>query len=156
MAVNAKTGLLVVAAIFALLIGGGVLWFLTMQKWATAYQETNATWRITGVCINAQNGEPIQGALVTASFREAIAFKHHWRDSSPPRITDVVAKTEPDGRFVIIGNGGSVYVTAKFEGYRDPEPWENWSCSARNGSTHMDTNIVLSLQPALESTKQGK
>lgn len=147
MAMTTKAGL-VLLGIVALLVAGFVLWYFTMRKWAAPYQETNATWRIQGVCTNAQTGAPIKDARVTASFREPIAFKQHWRNPPPLRTTDVVAKTDAEGRFEVTGEGGSVYITVRAEGYRDPEPWENWSYSARNAISRVDTNVALSLQPA--------
>ena len=150
-----KAGL-VLLGIVALLVAGFVLWYFTMRKWAAPYQETNATWRIQGVCTNAQTGAAIKGAQVTASFREPIPFKQHWRNPPPLRTTDVIAKTDAEGRFEVTGEGGSVYITVRAEGYRDPEPWENWSYSARNAISRVDTNIALSLQPASKSTQQAK
>lgn len=155
MAMTTKAGL-VLLGIVALLVAGFVLWYFTMRKWAAPYQETNATWRIQGVCTNAQTGAAIKGAQVTASFREPIPFKQHWRNPPPLRTTDVIAKTDAEGRFEVTGEGGSVYITVRAEGYRDPEPWENWSYSARNAISRVDTNIALSLQPASKSTQQAK
>lgn len=146
----------VLLGIVAVLVAEFMLWYFTIRKWGAEYQETNATWRIQGVCTNAQTGGPIKGAQVTAFFREPIAFKHHWRNKPPLKTTTVVTKTDEQGRFEVIGEGGSVLITVRAEGYRDLEPWEIWSYSARNAISHVDTNIALSLQPALRSTQARK
>lgn len=152
MAVSKKT-IFWVFGISAFLIAAFVLWAFTMRKWAAPYQEANATWRIQGLCTNAQNGTPIKGAQVTASFREPIAFKHHWRNPPPLRTTDELMKTDAEGRFEVTGEGGSLYITVQAEGYRDPEPWENWSYSARNEISRVETNIVLTLQPVSNAAR---
>jgi len=144
-----KRYFLITIAVIAV-IPAFLLWYFTMEKWAAPYHETNATWRIQGLCTNAQNGTPVNGAQVTASFKEAIEFKHHWRNPPPLGTTNVVTKTDSEGRFEVTGEGGSVYITIQAHGYRDPEPWENWSYSARNGIRRVDTNVVLTLQPALK------
>jgi len=127
-----------------------------MGSWAKKYQETNASWKVQGVCTNAQTGAPIKGAQVTASFREAITFKHHWRNPPPLTTTKVVVKTDDQGRFEVTGEGGSAYIKAQAEGYREPEPWENWSYSARNGIGRVNTNMALSLQPLSKSPQKEK
>lgn len=153
MAMTTKT-VLVPLGIAALLVAAITLWYFTMRKWAAPYQETNATWRIQGVCTNAQTGAAIKRAQVTASFREPVAFKHHWRNPPPLRTTEVVAKTDVDGRFEVTGEGGSLYITVRAEGYRDPEPWENWSYSTRYAIGCVDTNVVLALQEKLKPAQE--
>lgn len=148
-----KAGL-VLLGIVALLAAAITVWNFTLRKWATAYQQTNATWRIQGVCTNAQTGAPIKGAQVTAYFFEPVAFKHHWRNKPPLARTDVVAKTDAEGRFALLGQGGSVQIKVRAEGYRDPEPWEDWRHSAMNGISRVDTNVALSLQPASKPTRE--
>jgi hypothetical protein len=146
MAMTNKAGLVLLGTV-AFLVAGFALWCFTMRKWAAPYQEANASWRIRGICTNAQTGAPINGAQVTASFTEPIAFKHHWRNPPPLTITNVVTETDRDGRFEVAGEGGSVYIKAQAQGYRHLEPWENWSHSARNRITRVETNAFFSLQP---------
>ena len=155
MAITTKAGL-VLLGLVVLVVAGIGLWYFTMRKWASPYQETNATWKIQGVCTNAQNGVPIKGARVTASFQEAITFKHHWRNPPPLVTTNVVVKTDDQGRFEVTGEGGSAYIKAQAEGYREPEPWESWSSSARNGISRVDTNIALSLEPSSKPAHDEK
>jgi len=146
---------LVLSGIVALLAAGFVLWYFTMRKWALAYQQTNATWNIQGHCADVQNGTPITGADITAYFWEPVAFKHHWRNPPPLRRTEKIMKTDDQGRFEIVGEGGHVQIKIRAEGYRVQAPWEDWRHSAMNGITRVDTNLVLSLQPASKSTQKG-
>jgi hypothetical protein len=124
-----------------------LIWILIARKWAAPYQETNAVWAIHGICRDAETGEAIGGAKISAMFREPIAFKHHWRNPPPLRITEVTVVTATNGLFELTGNGGSAYVRARQPAdYREPEPWENWRGSARNGLAQIRTNISLSLK----------
>lgn len=150
---SAKVGFVVVLGVAASLAAVAALWQFKSDKWSSPYREVNATWIIQGLCTNAQNGAPIKGAQIMATFREPIAFGQHWR--SPPALatTNVVAKTDTEGRFEVSGEGGSVYIKAHADGFREPEPWENWSCSARNGTDRVETNITLSLSPALKRSR---
>lgn len=154
MAMTTKTGLASLG-IVALLVAAFALWYFTMGKWAAKYQQTNASWRIHGLCTNAQDGTPVKGAEITAYFSEPVAFKHKWRNM-PLKTTNIVAKTDEQGRFVLIGEGGRVQIKVRAVGYRDPESWEDWRHSAMNGITRVDTNVALSLQPASESTQEAK
>jgi len=142
-----KTGIILLGIAF-LLAGVTAVWCL-MTIWAAPYQELNATWSIHGVCTNVLDGTPVRGAQVIASFRVPIAFKHHWRNPPPLTTKTVVTKTDDHGRFEVTGGGGSVYIKIQAEGYREPEPWENWSYSARNRLTQVNTNIALKLEPIL-------
>ena len=139
-----------------------MLWFFVVGDWvmgwvlgsqAKRYQQTNASWRIQGVCTNAQTGAPIKGAEVMVYFWEPVVFKHRWRNM-PPLKTTVVTKTDEHGRFEVSGEGGSARIKIRAEGYRDPEPWEDWLHIAVNGVTRVDTNVALSLQPASKSTQR--
>lgn len=132
----------------------GAVWYCWMTKVAVQYQEIDATWRIQGVCKDAQTGTPIVGAQVIASFREPIAFKHHWRNPPPLATTDVVKKTDDQGRFEITGGGGSVYIRGEAKGYCKGEPWDNRSYRALDGITRVDTNVVLKLEPILRTTQE--
>lgn len=138
---------LVLLGIAALLAAGIGVWYFTLERWAGAYQQTNATWRIQGLCTSAQDGTPVKGAEVIAYFSEPVAFKHHWRDKPPLKTTNVVTNTDEQGRFEVIGVGGHVQIKLRAEGYRAPEPWEDWRHSAVNGVSRVDTNVVLTLQP---------
>lgn len=133
-----------------LLLAGTLLYF-GMDEIAQHYKETNARWRITGLCINAKNGTPVKAALIRASFTEPVTFKHHWRNPPPLATTNVITKTDEQGRFEVAGVGGSVYINAQAEGYRKPEPWEHWSSSTRDGVSYVDTNITLRLESNLKS-----
>jgi len=144
---TAKVAWLAVAAAVASLAGAAALCWVAADKRTSPYRELKAAWRIQGFCTNAQNGVPIKGAVITATFREPIAFRQHWRNPPALATTQVVTKTDHDGRFNVNGNGGSVYIKAQAEGFHDPEPWENWSCSARNGIDHIESNINFSLKP---------
>ena len=93
---------------------------------------------------------------MTAWFSEPISFKHHWRNPPPLRTSEVLAKTDAEGRFVAAGVGGSAYVTVHAEGYRDPEPWQNWSYSARNAISRVVTNVGLSLEPAAKTPSKAE
>lgn len=146
----------VVMGIIMLLGGAGAAWYFAMEKWSAPYQETNASWRIQGVCTDAQNGIPIKGAQITASFREPIAFEHHWTSPPPLKTINVVTETDDDGRFEVTGEGGSAYIKAQAEGFLDPEPGENWSYSARNKINRVDTNITLGLNPISKQSNEGK
>ena len=146
MAMTTKAGL-VLSGIVALLVVGFVLWCFTMRKWAAPYQETNANGSIQGVCTDAQTGALIKDAEVTVSFREPIGFKQHWRNPPPLSVSNVITRTDGDGLFEVTGVGGSVYIAVRASGYREPEPWENWSHSARNRVDSVETNIVVTLQP---------
>lgn len=158
MAMTTRTWLFLLGAAL-LLVGGQVVWFFVvgnwvMGGWAKKYQQTNATWRIKGVCTDAETGAPIEGAEITAYFFEPVGFKHHWRNKPPLVRTDVVTKTGLDGRFEVLGQGGSVVIKVRAEGYRDQEPWEYWSHRATNGISRVDTNVALSLQPASKPTRE--
>jgi hypothetical protein len=138
------------------LISAVAVCFLMATKWSAPYRESNATWRIEGICTNSQSGTPIKGVQVAAFFREPIAFKHHWRNPPPLATTNVVTKTDDQGRFEVTGEGGSAYIKVKAEGYREPESWEDWSYNARNGISRVDTNIALSLKPISTSAHDEK
>lgn len=136
------------------LVAASWVYYAVGARIAIHYNESNATWRIRGHCINAQTGVPIANARITASFTEPVAFKHHWRKPPPLKSTEVVIKTDSQGQFEVIGEGGSAYITAKAEGYNEPEPWENWRHYTRDGVSRVDTNLTLSLKPRLNSTRQ--
>jgi hypothetical protein len=154
MAMTTKTELALLGVV-ALLVAAFTLWYFTMEKWAAKYQQTNAAWRIHGVCTNAQDGTPVKGAEITASFCEPVTSKHKWRNL-PIRTTSVVTRTDDQGRFVLIGEGGHVQIKVRAEGYREPESWEDWRHSAMNGVKQVDTNVALSLQPASKPTREAK
>jgi hypothetical protein len=151
MALRTKTGLI----LSALLMTGVALWYFTMQKWAARYQKANASWRIQGFCINAQDGTPVQGAQISAYFVEPVTFAHHLRNL-PIKKMDITEKTDEQGRFELIGKGSDVILKVGAEGYRDIDPWEYWRHTAMKGVTHVETNIVLTLQPASESMQEEK
>jgi hypothetical protein len=138
-----------------LVIAAGLLYF-GMRRLAVHYQDTNATWKIRGVCTNAQTGAPIQDAQVTATFTEPVSFKHHWRNPPPLAETNVVVKTDDQGRFEVNGEGGSAYITVQAEGYREPEPWQNWRYYTRDGISRVDTNITVRLEPLSKSAHNEK
>jgi len=146
---------LALLGIGVLLVTAALLYF-AMQRLAVHYKETNATWRIQGICTNAQNGTPIKAAQITASFTESVSFKHHWRNPPALATTNVLAQTDAQGRFEIVGKGGSVYIKAQAGGYREPEPWENWRHYTRDGVSRVDTNIALSLEPTSKSAHDEK
>jgi hypothetical protein len=148
-----KTRLVLGAAM--LLAAAATLWYFTMRTWAAAYQQTNAAWRIQGICTDAENGMPVSGATVTAYFSEPITSKLRWQHK-PLRTTNVVTKTDEQGRFQLIGEGGNAQVKLRAEGYHDPEPWEDWRHSAMDGATRVDTNIALSLKPISNSAHKEK
>src|ERR1039457_4593970 len=104
MAMTMKARLALVG-IGVLLVAVTLLYF-AMQRLAIHYKETNATWRIQGLCTNPQNGTPVKAAQITASFTEPISFKHHWRSPPPLGTTNVVTKSDDQGRFEITGEGG--------------------------------------------------
>jgi hypothetical protein len=145
MAMTTRTGLGVLG-LTVLLVGAVGLWCFTTRKWAAAYQQTNATWRIRGLCADDRNGTPIKGVDITACFWEPVAFKHHWRNPPPLGTTNVLTKTDDSGRFEVTGEGGHVQLKIYAAGYRIPEPWEDWRCSAMNGVSRVDTNVVLTLE----------
>ncbi len=139
---------LVLSGIVILLAAGFVLWYFTMRKWSLAYQQTNATWKIQGHCADVQNGTPITGADITAYFWEPVTFKHHWRNPPPLRRTDKITRTDDQGNFEILGEGGHVQIKIRAEGYRVPEAWEDWQHSAMNGIIRVETNVVLTMHAA--------
>ena len=139
----------VLCGIVILLGGLATVWSLATVKSSASYRETNAIWKIQGLCTNSQSGRPIKGGKIEVSFREPIAFKHHWRNPPPLATTNVFTTTDDQGRFEVIGKGGSAYIKVHADGYLQTESWDDWSYSARNGIDHVDTNVAFSLKPIL-------
>jgi hypothetical protein len=146
MTTKRRSVLLGTAAVLAVAL---IVWYTTMEKWAAGYQQTNASWRIRGLCTLAEDGAPIKDAEITAYFYEPAAFRHKLFNS-PLKMTIVVARTDDKGHFELNGEGGHLQIKAQAKGYRDPESWEDWRQSAMNGVTRVDTNVVLRLQAASE------
>ena len=141
--------------IVALLAAGVTMWYLTIEKWAIKYQQTNASWQISGLCTSSQDGVPISDAQITAYFSEPVTLRHKLHNA-PLKTTTVVTNTDDQGRFNLVGEGGYVQIKVRAKGYLDPEPWEDWRYSAMNGVTEVITNITVSLQLASQATQEGK
>jgi len=134
----------------------GYLYYRFAQKIAVDYKEANATWRIQGLCVNAKTGAPITSAEITVFFTEPVTFKHHWRNPPPLKSTNVVTRTDDQGHFDVVGEGGHAYITAQAKGYREQYPWENWRYYARGRISRVDTNVTVRLDPIPTPIAAGK
>lgn len=141
-------GLLVTIALLTLVI---IFWWDGGFS-AGPYQESDATWRIQGICTNSVTGLPILGVEVTAVFREPIAFKHHDRNPPPLKTTTVKTSTDSAGRFDVRGKGGYVYLQTAKQGYKEPESWEEWDGRVFNSVKLVQTNLHLGLLPLTNRT----
>jgi hypothetical protein len=140
------TRTLAIVGILACLAAGFAYWRMCQD--AKLYEEADAFWRIRGVCTNALDGAPIKGGQVEAFFEEPFTSKLHWQKPRPPlRKTKVVATTDDEGRFIVAGQGGFVFLRVSAEGYRDQHPWECWHQFNRGRVRHVDTTIAVTLMP---------
>ena len=118
--------------------------YFQQGKDATYYMETNATWKIQGLCLNAKDQTPIKNASVTACVQGAIRSAEYNE-----LLTNIVTKTDAQGHFETTFVGGSVRIYAQAEGYRIPELWEKgcWRYYTKNGMLLVETNVILCLDP---------
>lgn len=137
----------------AFVFSGMVLVLFFVWPPSGKHEQSNVMWRINGVCVNAINRKPVAGATVSGEFKEPIKFKHYSRNPVPVRTTQVLTKTDADGRFEVSGEGGSASVTVEAEGYCEPDECEPWFHRAINRVNLVETNLLFLLNPSTKPTR---